>query len=81
MELRGPSLEEHGLNSGLPAPCRKSSKGIITCMACIGMEQSEMLTALEPEEKNLSLDIIEKLDRAGRHGLSYESFIVSLSGS
>lgn len=81
LDLDQPSLEDHGLNNGEPAPCRRSSKGITTCMACIGIEQSRFLAALEPEARDLCLDMIEKIEMAGRQGLSYEAFTVSSSTS
>jgi oxalate---CoA ligase len=77
IELNASDLEEHGLHSGVSIPCRKSSKGIIACMACIDIDQRDILATLEHEEKTLCLDIIERLDRAGRQGISYESFVVS----
>lgn len=77
IELDGPDLDGHGLHLGVPAPCRKSSKGIITCMGCIDIEQRAILTTLELEERALCLDIIERLDKAGRQGMSYECFAVS----
>ena len=78
MEIDGPKLEVHGLHCGVPAPCRRqSSKGIITCTACIDVEQRDILSMFEPGDRGICLDIIEKLDKAGRQGLGYDFLAVS----
>jgi transcription factor C subunit 3 len=73
-------MGEHGFDDNTRVPCRRTTaNSIITCPSCLETDQATMFAKISPEERRSCTELLERLNSAGRYGLSYETFKSSTS--